>query len=140
MSVRYLFLCLFLSYFMFVILLFCSMFVFFYLFCIILICFYFFSYIFFLMIRRPPRSTRTDTLFPYTTLFRSNSRLARSCAFAGSIALGCRRLVIWSFRTRPVRRSHTPSWLFSTILAGSFAEELATNIRFKLLLRQASPC
>src|SRR3546814_3327914 len=28
-------------------------------------------FIFFLMIRRPPRSTRTDTLFPYTTLFRS---------------------------------------------------------------------
>src|SRR3546814_15517337 len=34
---------------------------------------YFLSYffVFFLMIRRPPRSTRTDTLFPYTTLFRS---------------------------------------------------------------------
>src|SRR3546814_17865059 len=31
--------------------------------------------VFFLMIRRPPRSTRTDTLFPYTTLFRSR----RSC-------------------------------------------------------------
>src|SRR3546814_14697445 len=31
---------------------------------------YVFSF-FFLMIRRPPRSTRTDTLFPYTTLFRS---------------------------------------------------------------------
>src|SRR3546814_3475014 len=29
------------------------------------------DYVFFLMIRRPPRSTRTDTLFPYTTLFRS---------------------------------------------------------------------
>src|SRR3546814_15612047 len=28
---------------------------------------------FFLMIRRPPRSTRTDTLFPYTTLFRSRT-------------------------------------------------------------------
>src|SRR3546814_8077848 len=28
-------------------------------------------YLYFLMIRRPPRSTRTDTLFPYTTLFRS---------------------------------------------------------------------
>src|SRR3546814_13528950 len=27
--------------------------------------------LFFLMTRRPPRSTRTDTLFPYTTLFRS---------------------------------------------------------------------
>src|SRR3546814_2723741 len=30
-------------------------------------------FFFFLMIRRPPRSTRTDTLFPYTTLFRSYS-------------------------------------------------------------------
>src|SRR3546814_3310113 len=29
------------------------------------------------MIRRPPRSTRTDTLFPYTTLFRSLSRRRR---------------------------------------------------------------
>src|SRR3546814_2910152 len=29
------------------------------------------------MIRRPPRSTRTDTLFPYTTLFRSRLRRAR---------------------------------------------------------------
>src|SRR3546814_15863801 len=28
-------------------------------------------FVVFLMIRRPPRSTRTDTLFPYTTLFRS---------------------------------------------------------------------
>src|SRR3546814_12132967 len=28
---------------------------------------------FFLIIRRPPRTTRTDTLFPYTTLFRSKS-------------------------------------------------------------------
>src|SRR3546814_15719017 len=39
-------------------------------------CFYFF---FFLIIRRPPGSTRTDTLFPYTTLFRSGfpARVAR---------------------------------------------------------------
>src|SRR3546814_7810991 len=33
--------------------------------------------VFFLMIRRPPRSTRTDTLFPYTTLFRSHERQRR---------------------------------------------------------------
>src|SRR3546814_19093658 len=33
--------------------------------------------IYFLMIRRPPRSTRTDTLFPYTTLFRSRGAHAR---------------------------------------------------------------
>src|SRR3546814_6094339 len=33
-------------------------------------------FFFFLMIRRPPRSTRTDTLFPYTTLFRSAEYLS----------------------------------------------------------------
>src|SRR3546814_2061137 len=31
------------------------------------------------MIRRPPRSTRTDTLFPYTTLFRSRCRANARC-------------------------------------------------------------
>src|SRR3546814_1214457 len=37
-----------------------------------------FLVVFFLTIRRPPRSTRTDTLFPYTTLFRSDQhRLER---------------------------------------------------------------
>src|SRR3546814_6588084 len=35
------------------------------------------SFFFFLMIRRPPRSTRTDTLFPYTTLFRSGEPAVR---------------------------------------------------------------
>src|SRR3546814_12408945 len=38
--------------------------------------FFLFFLFFFLMIRRPPRSTRTDTLFPYTTLFRSASALS----------------------------------------------------------------
>src|SRR3546814_902111 len=37
---------------------------------------YWLLFFFFLMIRRPPISTRTDTLFPYTTLFRSRPRLA----------------------------------------------------------------
>src|SRR3546814_11221446 len=36
--------------------------------------YYLICFVFFLMIRRPPRSTRTDTLFPYTTLFRSATR------------------------------------------------------------------
>src|SRR3546814_10915438 len=38
---------------------------------------------FFLMIRRPPRSTRTDTLFPYTTLFRAALRSRTSGAGGG---------------------------------------------------------
>src|SRR3546814_15961471 len=43
-------------------------------------------YCYFLMVRRPPRSTRTDTLFPYTTLFRSagfHRGVARRLALAG---------------------------------------------------------
>src|SRR3546814_12047261 len=36
------------------------------------------------MIRRPPRSTRTDTLFPYTTLFRSIGIAADRCAPLGA--------------------------------------------------------
>src|SRR3546814_14782324 len=41
------------------------------------------------MIRRPPRSTRTDTLFPYTTLFRSaQARLTRYIAENEPVAQG----------------------------------------------------
>src|SRR3546814_11464625 len=46
-------------------------------------------YVFFLMIRRPPRSTRTDTLFPYTTLFRSPAMISRQVA-----AEGVQRIVV----------------------------------------------
>src|SRR3546814_5929913 len=41
---------------------------------------------FFLIIRRPPRSTRTDTLFPYTTLFRSGDALAEGAEGAFAFA------------------------------------------------------
>src|SRR3546814_10850966 len=37
------------------------------------------------MIRRPPRSTRTDTLFPYTTLFRSAFPYVNGGLFSGSL-------------------------------------------------------
>src|SRR3546814_13918264 len=39
---------------------------------------------FFLMIRRPPRSTRTDNLFPYTTLFRSHSEASTTTIISPS--------------------------------------------------------
>src|SRR3546814_2013187 len=38
------------------------------------------------MIRRPPRSTRTDTLFPYTTLFRSDGKIALRRTFDAAYA------------------------------------------------------
>src|SRR3546814_3404679 len=43
------------------------------------------------MIRRPPRSTRTDTLFPYTTLFRSPAPSLRAPARNGCPRRGCAR-------------------------------------------------
>src|SRR3546814_8116636 len=54
--------------------------------------------IFFLMIRRPPRSTRTDTLFPYTTLFRSQRSADYSPRGSRSVSIvsvaSCRRRVL----------------------------------------------
>src|SRR3546814_3100032 len=40
------------------------------------------------MIRRPPRSTRTDTLFPYTTLFRSSIKMPDFCGVANAMPMG----------------------------------------------------
>src|SRR3546814_15134069 len=42
---------------------------------------------FFLMRRRPPRSTRTDTLFPYTTLFRSRVELGHRSPVTGGFGV-----------------------------------------------------
>src|SRR3546814_1216152 len=66
---------------------------------------------FFLMIRRPPRSTRTDTLFPYTTLFRSSkSRQWRPGSSAGRAAGRPARLRRhgWQYARaqKPCRRRH----------------------------------
>src|SRR3546814_10405568 len=54
------------------------------------------------MIRRPPRSTRTDTLFPYTTLFRSapKSAIAMSGEFANSANLFTTRIILNEWCTR----------------------------------------
>src|SRR3546814_10417553 len=53
-------------------------------------------YFFLLMIRRPPRSTRTDTLFPHTTLFRSaGNHLSAAAADQGnSVATGMHRVAV----------------------------------------------
>src|SRR3546814_1685308 len=64
------------------------------------------------MIRRPPRSTRTDKLFPYTTLFRS--------IFTG----GCNYFLIFNWRSADLR----PAWLLGGrghgCAAGSGSEAL----------------
>src|SRR3546814_4574607 len=59
------------------------------------------------MIRRPPRSTRTDTLFPYTTLFRSASCLPLGIAAKGSAALAalCRLGRLYERQLAPATRA-----------------------------------
>src|SRR3546814_6751029 len=66
------------------------------------------------MIRRPPRSTRTDTLFPYTTLFRSEQALLKVAAAASGATLGGNhRHRSHRGRRAPRQRQHPrrPRWL-----------------------------
>src|SRR3546814_1691025 len=64
------------------------------------------------MIRRPPRSTRTDTLFPYTTLFRSKIRNHET-----GMAYAIDELVR---RGAPKPTADTKSWLESLSSVGFF--------------------
>src|SRR3546814_17253496 len=59
------------------------------------------------MIRRPPRSTRTDTLFPYTTLFRSGAVAIAQDFLGEHVARGGERLRIIE-RDAPVDRDFAP--------------------------------
>src|SRR3546814_4255743 len=63
-------------------------------------------FFFLLMIRPPPRSTRTDTLFPYTTLFRSLRGLLRS--FAAISGRACHAVDRGSRRAEPSVHSDAP--------------------------------
>src|SRR3546814_16240645 len=60
------------------------------------------SSIFFLMIRRPPRSTRTNTLFPYTTLFRSPDAETRHQLALGRQAFARAAFAADDHRLQPV--------------------------------------
>src|SRR3546814_20982412 len=69
------------------------------------------------MIQRPPRSTRTDTLFPYTTLFRSASRPLISskrcvCAVPDAVipSVNSVRNAFIAFRTIISLESHSGEW------------------------------
>src|SRR3546814_3970708 len=94
----------------------------------------------FLMIRRPPRSTRTDTLFPYTTLFRSGrcrpdprGRIMSVDTpdldkLIGHLVIANRALaqenVVDAYGHVSVRHSHRPDRFF---IARSLAHELVTR-------------
>src|SRR3546814_6721508 len=74
--------------------------------------------IFILMIRRPPRSTRTDTLFPYTTLFRSPQSRKRRRNSPSPIA---RAFLMPRRRRKPLQRSEEHTSELQSLLRNSYA-------------------
>src|SRR3546814_11191231 len=69
--------------------------------------------------RRPPRSTRTDTLFPYTSLFRSVvSALAWGLGYCGQPHILARFMAADSVKTIPPARRIGMAWMI-LCLAGS---------------------
>src|SRR3546814_3569363 len=84
--------------------------------------------LFFLMIRRPPRSTRTDTLFPYTTLFRSRCspiiihRFAKGrWKFSAPVSQNDRLWSINGSRSRRERRSEEHTSELQSLIRISYA-------------------
>src|SRR3546814_12912413 len=84
-----------------------------------------FSFFFFLMIRRPPRSTRTDTLFPYTTLFRSDDS---------------EREAIPDNTTNRGPDPDAPGWVAAIFPAGSRSEEHTSELQSLMRISYAVFC
>src|SRR3546814_15095168 len=79
------------------------------------------------MIRRPPRSTRTDTLFPYTTLFRSPYAARRECV-CGICKIGAALEGTSEFEERLTAEMRKP--------LGTPAEQVAGNLRVGLAIEE----
>src|SRR3546814_2562804 len=72
------------------------------------------------MIRRPPRSTRTDTLFPYTTLFRSHD--VANCGTKSSLGVMSTSLSHSDAKTmRPTKRSEEHTSELQSLMRISYA-------------------
>src|SRR3546814_17334927 len=81
--------------------------------------------LFFLMIPRPPRSTRTDTLFPDTTLFRSRRRSRKG---------GCRNESGMTTRRHPRMRRELTAWTFVAPALAALGLFFALPVAAALLL------
>src|SRR3546814_1254613 len=99
------------------------------------------------MIRRPPRSTRTDTLFPYTTLFRSDAAALEQLAGAGftRVSLGMQSAVPHVLAT--LDRTHDPRrlpdvvrWAREAGLEVSRSEEHTSELQSLMRISYAVFC
>src|SRR3546814_10790866 len=98
------------------------------------------------MIRRPPRSTRTDTLFPYTTLFRSTAfdplswhRHEMLFGFVGAIIVGFLMAAIPNWTSRPPIAGLPVAAMFILWLAGR-SEEHTSELQSLMRISYAVFC
>src|SRR3546814_2544321 len=77
----------------------------------------------FLMIRRPPRSTRTDTLFPYTTLFRSPRRAGGAIPRPHAPTI---QFQMWT-NSLPIKRASGTAWAWTVGSAGLPGTQAKSN-------------
>src|SRR3546814_10470115 len=94
---------------------------------------------FFLMIRRPPRSTRTDTLFPYTPLFRSVQR-ARFAKLIAEIQMIDRPCAVVEHRLLDEPLSQRLDGKIHVALRGSRSEEHTSELQSLMRISYAVFC
>src|SRR3546814_2317867 len=93
------------------------------------------SIVFCLMIRRPPRSTRTDTLFPYTTLFRSDAAVTAGVKHIVYVSsLGTRAAEepeVWAsyYATEQAMMRKAPAWSILRMRSEEHTSELQSLMR-----------
>src|SRR3546814_11851966 len=103
-------------------------------------------HVFFLMIRRPPRSTRTDTLCPYTTLFRSDPKRSFAASDTGvnrltNVPSGSRNCAVRLCRylSHVDRLVRVTRWKFSMIRSVKQWRPCAADWRSGAFLKRAVP-
>src|SRR3546814_3261086 len=93
------------------------------------------------MIPPPPRSTRTDTLFPYTTLFRSCQISLPSATAVSLILLEKPHSLSYQVRIRTKVSSSTWVWVRSKVeLAGERSEEHTSELQSLMRISYAVFC
>src|SRR3546814_6035392 len=99
--------------------------------------------LFFFMIQRPPSSTRTDTIFPYTTLFRSRAFVAQiqlclSQSLQGRIHFSwCEN---FSFLAVTANRMDPILWAFILTMNGNRSEEHTSELHSLMRISYAVFC
>src|SRR3546814_8153014 len=93
------------------------------------------------MIRRPPRSTRTDTLFPYTTLFRSVRAMGLDGISKSQVSRLCGEIDerVQTFLSRPIEGEWPYVWLDATYVKAR-SEEHTSELQSLMRISYAVFC